>query len=308
MRIIFLVLAWLACEFAFSVTGVRADAGPRLSVGVIGDSFSDEYLLYPPHRSHARNWAELLHGLRRVDFGPFGAKRREAPQSKGFLYNLAKDGLSAAQAAQLGYADAMAAYVAAGKVDAVLIFIGGNDFVDAVTGDADIDYAQLGADTLAAIQSMVATIEAAPGDAPIIVATLPDPGLLPVVAALNSTGLLSDGDLAALRASVETLDDTLKTSYQDDPRVRIADLTGPTATLLGHGQFVRIGGRRIDLIDAADDPYHLFLADGLHLGTIGQALIANVFLRALNQGRETKIRGFSGSQMLQAAQRVSAIK
>src|SRR5262245_11912339 len=40
-------------------------------VGVIGDSYSDEYHFYPPDRSTAANWVEQLQQDSRVDFGRY---------------------------------------------------------------------------------------------------------------------------------------------------------------------------------------------------------------------------------------------
>ena len=50
-----------------SLTSARA--GWRGGIGVLGDSYSDEYQFYPPHRSTARNWVEILAATRGVDFG-----------------------------------------------------------------------------------------------------------------------------------------------------------------------------------------------------------------------------------------------
>ena len=37
-----------------------ATAGLSGGIGVLGDSYSDEYRFYPPDRSTARNWVEIL--------------------------------------------------------------------------------------------------------------------------------------------------------------------------------------------------------------------------------------------------------
>src|SRR6516164_4777068 len=38
-------------------------------VGAVGDSYTDEYKFYPPDRTTARNWVEILHATRGVRFG-----------------------------------------------------------------------------------------------------------------------------------------------------------------------------------------------------------------------------------------------
>ena len=71
-----------------------AAAEPIVGIGVLGDSFADEYQFYPPDRSTARNFVEQLAEDRALNFGPFdadGAARGE-PRNAGFAFNWAKDG------------------------------------------------------------------------------------------------------------------------------------------------------------------------------------------------------------------------
>ena len=39
-----------------------AHAGLPVGIGVLGDSYSDEYEFYPPDRPTARSWVEILRG------------------------------------------------------------------------------------------------------------------------------------------------------------------------------------------------------------------------------------------------------
>ena len=48
-----------------------APADSPAGIGVLGDSYSDEYQFYPPDRSTARNWVEILATTRGLDFGRF---------------------------------------------------------------------------------------------------------------------------------------------------------------------------------------------------------------------------------------------
>ena len=59
-RIAFGVL--LAGSWLVPTSEVRADLPG--GVGVMGDSYSDEYQFYPPDRSTARNWVEILAATR----------------------------------------------------------------------------------------------------------------------------------------------------------------------------------------------------------------------------------------------------
>src|SRR3954449_7451952 len=56
-------------------------------IGVLGDSYSDEYEFYPPDRTTARNWVEILAATRGLDFGRFGDESRGEPRNRGFAYN-----------------------------------------------------------------------------------------------------------------------------------------------------------------------------------------------------------------------------
>src|SRR6188474_2963230 len=65
-------------------------AGSLGGIGVLGDSYSDEYQFYPPDRSTARNWVEILAATRGLDFGRFGDEGRGEPRNQGFAYNWAR--------------------------------------------------------------------------------------------------------------------------------------------------------------------------------------------------------------------------
>jgi len=64
-----------------------ARAGWRGGIGVLGDSYSDEYQFYPPHRSTARNWVEILAASRGLNFGRFSTQSRGEPRNQGYEYN-----------------------------------------------------------------------------------------------------------------------------------------------------------------------------------------------------------------------------
>src|SRR4051812_47403442 len=65
-------LCWMVAVAAPVVAAVPgAQAGSPGGIGVLGDSYSDEYRFYPPDRSAARNWVEILAEHRGLDFGPY---------------------------------------------------------------------------------------------------------------------------------------------------------------------------------------------------------------------------------------------
>src|SRR3954467_5173300 len=60
------------------------------SIGVLGDSYSDEYQFYPPDRSTAQNWVEILARARGLNFGRYSAYSRGEPRNQGFEFNWAR--------------------------------------------------------------------------------------------------------------------------------------------------------------------------------------------------------------------------
>src|SRR3954462_11163696 len=67
-----------------------AQAGPPRAIGVLGDSYSDEYQFYPPDRTTARNWVEIPAEPRGWISGGSGAGGRGEPRNGGYEYNWAR--------------------------------------------------------------------------------------------------------------------------------------------------------------------------------------------------------------------------
>src|SRR4029079_3673654 len=61
-------------------------------IGVLGDSYSDEYQFYAPDRSTARNWVEQLAEDSNVGFGAFFPTDPAGPRNEGFEFNWATSG------------------------------------------------------------------------------------------------------------------------------------------------------------------------------------------------------------------------
>ena len=80
-----------------------ARAGMPGGIGVLGDSYSDEYQFYPPDRSTARNWVEILAATRGLDFGRFDDESRGEPRNRGFAYNWARSDATTFSPAAIGF-------------------------------------------------------------------------------------------------------------------------------------------------------------------------------------------------------------
>src|SRR3954464_6082722 len=109
-----------------------ARAGLRGGIGVLGDSYSDEYQFYPPDRTTARNWVEILAATRGLAFGRFSEASRGEPRNQGFAYNWARSDATTDDMIATGQHTGLAAQVASGEVGLVVMSIGGNDFIRAL--------------------------------------------------------------------------------------------------------------------------------------------------------------------------------
>ena len=99
-----------------------------VTVGALGDSYTDEYQFYPTARTHARNWVEQLATAQKASFGAFSRSSRGEPRDQGYAYNWARSDATSSDmvANQL---PGLAAQVASGTVHYAWIFVGANDFI-----------------------------------------------------------------------------------------------------------------------------------------------------------------------------------
>src|SRR5437764_3970064 len=96
-------------------------AGPLGGIGVLGDSYSDEYQFYPPDRSTARNWVEILANARGLNFGRYSVESRGEPRHQGFEFNWARSDATTTDLITSGQHTGLAGQVARGEVGVVVI-------------------------------------------------------------------------------------------------------------------------------------------------------------------------------------------
>src|SRR3954451_4652943 len=85
-------------------------------IGVLGDSYSDEYQSYPPDRATASNWVEILAATRGLDFGRFDDQGRGEPRNRGFAYNWARSDATTDTMIAAGQHTGLARQIARGEV------------------------------------------------------------------------------------------------------------------------------------------------------------------------------------------------
>lgn len=258
-------------------------------IGTLGDSYTDEYQFYPPNRSMARNWVEMLHTLRLVNFGPFTRASRGEPRDQGFAYNWARSEATSVTMIQ-NQLPGLASQAAHGQIRYAWIFIGGNDFIhyaETVAAGA-VPPSQVLAglvQTTAQVETnfatAVATLQAADPNIKLVVSTLPDIATSPLARQLAAT---PQGQvlLGAISQAINSYNTEIRT-YAQQPNIALADLAAITAQLTTNTTgTVQFGGTTINLVTPGNDYHNFFLADGLHIGTVGQGIIADTIVQALD--------------------------
>lgn len=257
--------------------------GPA-GIGVLGDSYSDEYRFYPPDRSTARNWVELLAEARGLDFGPYAESGRAEPRNQGFAYNWARSDAETGDLLATGQHTGLAAQVAQGEVGTVIVFAGGNDFIHALQAPdplAALDRAFPAA--VANYRVATATILDAGPRVHLLLLTLPDIVELPEFAVPLRNGRLPAEVAAAYRAAVHRFNAEIRALAASSDRAALLDLERVERLSLRIGpDRVFLAGRVVDRTHPSNEPGHLFLADSRHMGTFGQAVLAKLIVDTLD--------------------------
>ena len=257
-----------------------SDADVPGGIGIMGDSYSDEYQFSTPDRSMARNWVEILASLRGLDFGRFNPSGWGEPRNRGFEYNWARSDATTEDLIVEGQHTGLAAQVARGEVRLVFIFIGGNDFIAAMKEPDPA--AALGAAlprALANYERAVRTILEASRQVRLVLVTVPDIHLLPEF----RDGRIPASLAAACTAAMERYNEGIRWLAAGSPRIALLDLAlymQLADRLCGDRAFV--AGRRLDRLRSGDSPDHFFLADRRHPGTLAQAELAGLMIARLS--------------------------
>jgi len=286
-----------------TATSPTATAAVPGGIGVMGDSYSDEYVFYPPDRSTARNWVEILAAARGLDFGAYSTASRAEPRNQGFAYNWARSDATTDDLIATGQHTGLARQVAAGEVSYVFVFIGGNDFINALKApEPESALAVMLPRALANYRLAVETVRSASPTVRLVLATVPEVRGLPEFAGLVREGRIPRSRLAAFGAGQRRFNAQVRALATGDPRMALIDLdlTNRAADLASL-DWVLISGRRLDRVHPANDLDHFFLADVRHPGTLGQGMLARLFVDTLNVRFKAGIRPLSGPEVLAIA-------
>jgi lysophospholipase L1-like esterase len=300
-------IAGLAAAVSFFWGFAFAAEPPALrGIGVLGDSYSDEYRYYSPDRAQARNWVEFLADARGMNFGSLSDSSRAAPRNQGYAFNWARSAATTETLIDEGQHTGVAAQVAAGEIDVVVLFIGGNDFINA---------ARL-ADPIGALEKTVskarenfrlavATVLSARPDARMVVLTVPDICDLPEVRESLRIASRPQDLRNACVAALKSYNDAIRDTAAREPRIALVDFERINSiTRMLAPKRVTVGNRAIDRERPGNSPECLILADRRHLGTVGQGLIAKMIVQKLNLQFSTGLKPVADDEILSYATRV----
>jgi hypothetical protein len=200
-----------------------------------------------------------------------------------------------------GQVAGLAAQIASGAVDTAFVFIGGNDFRGVFTSaDPVAELASVVPTAVGNVFTAVNTLLAASPDANVVVATLPKVTVLPEVKGAIAAGFLPQALADAVDQGIAAFDDQIRALAASNGRVALADVDALVTDIFSGAKF-KVGGVEIDRDTPSDDPSKLWLADGLHAGTVAQGLLANLFVDAMDGEFAAHVHPHSPHEILENA-------
>ena len=211
----------------------------------------------------------------------------------------------------------LTAQVAKGQVKLAWIFIGGNDlgyFVDDVaSGKIAPDQVQTQLTQVATqldknFLTAVNTLLAANPKVRLVVSTLPDITLQPLIASeFAAAGPQGQALAAAVSAATQQYNQLIISTANSNPRIALDDLAGLSQNLIqqaGSTGTLPYGGTTISLTTPGDNYHDFFLADGIHVGTVVQGVIADSFINAVDSKFGLKVPPLSPQSIVRFAAHV----
>lgn len=271
----------------------------------IGDSLTEEYRFETlfsapnsnPSNANTKNWVELLHARRSTAFtmGSYQSSLGSYAdyRNAGYEYNYGVPGFKAERWDELLYPTTfeLLDFTTRNELDgdlsavnAVLIFVGGND-LSLTNNDAQHDTIRQ------FIVNIHSYIRAKAPSKPIIIATVPDIGATPAEKLSDPTQAAAARQrVATLNANIAAMDSLANT--------HIARIDAFTDRLFDQQPFHINGTVFTYPPDPENPPLHIFCKDGFHPGSAAHALIANEILMAINGFAATPIPLFSNREIL----------
>jgi lysophospholipase L1-like esterase len=276
------------------------------TIGMLGDSLTDEYRFYG---RHAQNWVEQLGNAHSANFGTFQTSSRGEPRNQGFAYNWARSDATSTDMIN-NQLPGLVKQVAAGDVKYSVILVGDNDALHLLQSaaktpptpqQAQAALNEMGQTLGRNIQTAVTQLLAANAQSKVAVMTIPKLALAPITKSFIAANPSAAALIAGADQVIDAVNQQIRAFASNNPRVAVVDIDGLETTLKNSGTTTKFGNTTVTLTTASDDYHSFFLADGLHVGSIGQGQIANTVVQAINQKFGTKIKPFATSTIVNNA-------
>jgi phospholipase/lecithinase/hemolysin len=279
-------------------------SGSIQGIGILGDSISDEYRFYAPDRVTARNWVEILAATRGLNFGE--TRTSGTSRDRRFAYNWSQSGSTTSSLIAAGRHTGLAAQVGRGApIHLVAVTIGSNDFADALVKSKSVS--AMGDAMTRAWSNLVAILDSlfqVDSSLKVAVFTAADLRCSPVLRGAIRSGLISRVMADAYEKTVSQFNDRLRDLVQAHrDRAVLVDIDDLLRGIVESRRYF-VGNQELNRNVASNEPDHLFLADGFHPGTLGQCLIANRFLEAIDERFGAGISLLADEEMIRVAHSV----
>lgn len=306
-----------------AVLSLPAVMGQALKVLAIGDSLTEEYRFETPFsapeggsvlEANVRNWPEIL-AARRADavtMGSYDANLASYPDSRngGYKYNYGVPGAKASGWVEVigttewQFSDGFEAFVRYSTQQAlsrhlkddgigvVILFLGGND-LDEDKIFTDETAPPVLTQVVADLRTLWNYVRSKNPTVPIVICTVPDIGATPRFAGKFPDPAMrarARQRIAATNAAVIALGAELNS--------QVARIDSLTDRIFDEHPFTVNGTIFQYPPDSQNPPDHLFCRDGFHPSTIGQALITNLLLDAVNRATGRSIPLLSNREIL----------
>jgi lysophospholipase L1-like esterase len=313
---------WMICHW-LAALGAPALLAAPLKVLAIGDSLTEEYAFELPFSApdsdpldaNTENWPEILSGHRADTFtvGSYNStlfSYRDL-RNGGYLFNYGVPGfrtwdwiavcqstfldlISSDPVIVLRYPTKQAILGHLDNVDAVVIFLGGND-VESVYGGIfnDAQPPALLAQTVSNLAFIHDYVRNHGGNVPIIIATVPDVGATEKIASKYTDPakrVTARARIAAMNASIMTM--------AASRGATVARIDTVTDRIFDQVPMNLNGTGFIYPPSPENSPRPVFCKDGFHPATMVQALIADQILAALNLATGRNIPRLSPREIL----------
>jgi lysophospholipase L1-like esterase len=244
---------------------------------------------------------EILATTRGVNFGSFSVESRGEPRNQGYEFNWARSDATTDDLIATGQHTGLAKQASRGEIDVVWIFIGGNDFINAMKSREPL--AEVSAVLPRALANFRKAFEAifeASSAVRVVLVTVPDIRNLPEFSRPIREGRIPSSTADAFSSAISEYNAQIRTLAGSSNRVALLDfdLSVQLANRLSHETNLA-AGRRLTRIRPGNDPECFFLADSRHPGTLGQTLLAQMFIETVNARFAARIPSLSGREVLE---------